>query len=508
MTILIIGFAIPMLTTWLGYLPFMSRLLDKAKPLLVYPALVGKYQVRPLPYRLGNAPTVGQALYIAIFTILVVIFCAVSYETKQPHAWFATWEKEVTAYVFYRTGYLAFALMPLVLLFSSRNNVLLWVTNWSHSTFLLLHRWVARICALLALLHTLLALPLYYPAEAEKEYWIWGAVATVALMILVLSSGLYVRSALYEFFLASHIILSVFVLVGCWYHIYYWLPLAWGYEAWIYGACAVWFFDRLFRLGRLLKAGLRRSRVVDLGEGYLRIDIDDLRWGSQPGIHVYTYFPTTNKLRPWENHPFSIIPTALLAPRGGLVSGSPIPTDSADLEKRDATQERTKAVRDGSTMAGVTLLVKKAAGATKLIGPSPGLLTLLDGPYTNTSNANRLLKCDRLLLVAGGIGITGVIPYVSLHPNVKLCWSVKQTAECLVRELSDALQRVEEKDVRVGRRLDVDSVVVEEAEAGWTKVGVVVSGPGGLCDDVRAAVVVTARNSKVVFELEVDAYSW
>lgn len=351
--------------------------------------------------------------------------------------------------------------MPLVLLFSSRNNVLLWVTNWSHSTFLLLHRWVARICALLALLHTLLALPLYYPAEAEKEYWIWGAVATVALMILVLSSGLYVRSALYEFFLASHIILSVFVLVGCWYHIYYWLPLAWGYEAWIYGACAVWLFDRLFRLGRLLKAGLRRSRVVDLGEGYLRIDIDDLRWGSEPGIHVYTYFPTTNKLRPWENHPFSIIPTALLAPRGGLVSGSPIPTDSADLEKRDATQEQTKAVRDGSTIAGVTLLVKKAAGATKLIRPSPGLLTLLDGPYTNTSNANRLLKCDRLLLVAGGIGITGVIPYVSLHPNVKLCWSVKQTAECLVRELSDALQRVEEKDVRVGRRLDVDRVVVE-----------------------------------------------
>lgn len=112
------------------------------------------------------------------------------------------------------------------------------------------------------------------------------------------------------------------------------------------------------------------------------------------------------------------------------------------------------------------MLVKKAAGATKLIGPSPGPLTLLDGPYTNTSNANHLLNCDRLLLVAGGIGITGVIPYVSLHPNVKLCWSVKQTAECLVRELSDALQRVEEKDVRVGRRLDVDRVVVEEAEAG------------------------------------------
>lgn len=150
----------------------------------------------------------------------------------------------------------------------------------------------------------------------------------------------------------------------------------------------------------------------------------------------------------------------------------------------------------------------KAAGATKLISPSPSLLTLLDGPYTNTASAGRLLKCDRLLLVAGGIGITGVIPYVSLHPNFKLCWSVKQTAECLVKELGGALQRVEEKDVRVGRRLDVDSLFAEEADAGWTRVGVVVSGPGGLCDNVRAAVVVAARNSKVVFELEVDAYTW
>jgi hypothetical protein len=132
----------------------------------------------------------------------------------------------------------------------------------------------------------------------------------------------------------------------------------------------------------------------------------------------------------------------------------------------------------------------------------------LDGPYTNTASTSRLLKCDRLLLVAGGIGITGVIPYVSLHPNVKLCWSVKQTAECLVKELGEALRKVEERDVRVGRRLDVDSLFVDEAEAGWMRVGVVVSGPGGLCDEVRAAVVVAAKKGKVVFELEVDAYSW
>ena len=41
------------------------------------------------------------------------------------------------------------------------------------------------------------------------------------------------------------------------------LTLAWGYETWIYAACAVWFFDKLFRFGRALKAGFLHSRVVD-----------------------------------------------------------------------------------------------------------------------------------------------------------------------------------------------------------------------------------------------------
>ena len=37
---------------------------------------------------------------------------------------------------------------------------------------------------------------------------------------------------------------------------------------------------------------------------------------------------------------------------------------------------------------------------------------------------------------------------------------------------------------------------------------VVTCGPGGLCDDVRAAVVAAAKRGPTVFELEEDAYSW
>lgn len=94
------------------------------------------------------------------------------------------------------------------------------------------------------------------------------------------------------------------------------------------------------------------------------------------------------------------------------------------------------------------------------------------------------------------------------HWNVRLTWSVSEAAKPLVDAIAlDGLAGVT-KEVRVGRRFDVSELVAEEADAGWESIGVVVSGPGGLCDAVRESVVRAGRRSGTVFELEVDAYSW
>lgn len=235
--ILVTGFAVPIVLTWLGYLPYMTGLLERVSPYLVYPSAVGTYQVRPLPYLLGNAPTVGQALYVGGLVALNVVLTAVSHRSSQPSAWYSNRYQEVMAWVMYRTGNLGFALLPLVLLFAGRNNVLLWLTNWSHATYLLLHRWVARVFAVQVLLHSILALVLYrdtgaYPAEEKLDYWIWGCVATVAVSVMLVASGLYVRRWAYEVFLIKHVLLAVFVVVGCWYHVEYRFERMWGYEKW------------------------------------------------------------------------------------------------------------------------------------------------------------------------------------------------------------------------------------------------------------------------------------
>ncbi|KAG9234981.1 ferric reductase like transmembrane component-domain-containing protein [Amylocarpus encephaloides] len=513
--ILVVGFSIPIIFTLFGYLPYTSTLLSKIKPYVVYPAVIGKYHIEALPYLLGNAPTMGQTLYIFGFSALNIILAAAGYKSTQPNTYFDDQWQEIMGYVSARTGVLAFALSPLVILFAGRNNLLLWITNWSHATFILLHRWVARILTLQIIIHSILELMLYirkgtYKEELVSPYWIWGAVATVASCIMVVISSLYFRRLSYEVFLVLHILLAVFVLAGSWYHVELLFTRKWGYEFWLYAACGVWFFDRVLRLLRITKVGVRRSTVTKVSSEIMRVDIPGVRWDALPGRHVYAYFPTLNALMPWQNHPFSIVPSSYLLPLTGSISGAQSPSrDSSDkdVEKSDHITKVSEIRRRDSTTAGVTLFIKKSTGLTKFLKTHDTMLTLLEGPYTNNS-PSAVLKCDRLVLIGGGIGVTALLPFIRAHSNVSLFWSMKASAEPMVSELSPLLDSLAEKKIAVGQRLDIQGLLEQEARVGWRKIGVVACGPGGFCDEVRSVVVRLGRTSEVEWELEIDAFSW
>lgn len=513
--LLVVSFGTPIFLSGLGYLPYMTGLINKLKSRFVHPQLIGTYHVRTLPYGLGNAPTMGHALYIGMFIILNIIATAVGYPSYGPgNMYFATSWEETVGYVSARTGVLAFALAPLVILFSGRNNILLWLTNWSHSTYMLLHRWVARVVTLQVILHSILEFMLYerrgtVDAEQKELYWIWGIVATVACCIMVVVSALYFRRLSYEIFLIMHILLAIFVIVGSWYHVEYLFERKWGYELWLYAACGVWFFDRVLRVGRVLKNGIRKSEVTQVSEDIVRIDVKDLRWDPQPGMHTYAYFPTLNPLRPWENHPFSIIPTALLQSRGhslNAASSRGSQHSGSDIEKSGTSTAITAAPRITSA-AGISLYVRKSSGLTRSLSTHNSLVTLLDGPYRN-NHPSTVLKTDRLLLIAGGIGITGALPFVAHHQNVKLFWSLRPGGQGLADDIAGVLGGIREKEVSVGSRFDLARVLEREEEIVWARVGVVVCGPGGMCDEVRSLVAKKGTSGKVVWELDVEAFSW
>ncbi|KAF3047062.1 hypothetical protein E8E12_010925 [Didymella heteroderae] len=520
--LLVVSFASPIIVTCLGQLPYMTSVLDKVRPRFVWPSLLGTYHVRALPFTLGNAPTIGQTWYIVLFVVLNIAFTAGGYTSFQypSNAWFPDAWQEIMAYASARTGVLAFALAPLVILLSGRNNVLLWLTNWSHSTYMLLHRWVARIFTLQVILHSILEFMLYkrqgsVDAEQKEPYWIWGIVATIACVIMVVVSSLWFRRASYEIFLIMHIILAVFVLVGSWYHIELLFTRRWGYEFWLYAACAVWFTDRGARVARVLKNGMRRAEVTQITKDIVRIDIKGVRWDARPGRHTYAYFPTLNPLRPWENHPFSVVPTALLQSRSHSLATTASSSSSehettADIEKSGAGTvvhaRRQRAVQTDTS--GISLYVRKSTGLTKTLAAHTSLLTLLDGPYPNNSTA-AVFRTDRLVLIAGGIGITAVLPFIAHHPNISLHWSLKTLSQGLKNDLATVLEGLREKTISVGVRLDVKGLLEREENEGWSRIGVVVCGPGGLCDGVRDIVSKRARTSgKTRWELDVEAFSW
>ncbi|KAM7184920.1 hypothetical protein V8F20_012012 [Naviculisporaceae sp. PSN 640] len=421
-----------------------------------------------------------------------------------------------------------------------------WASSSHRGIISFLSSWLGRLCALLAIAHSILALPLYLGLEGQthhtQAYWIWGSVAIIALGLLVIFGSLVFRRRWYEPFLIGHILLSVFILVGCWYHVAEWVDFRSGkgtYGAWILGAAAAWAFDRLVRLGRVVRNGLHRAKVTELGDNgeYLRLDFPSAKIPSRPGTHVYVHFLGMKWGRPWENHPFSVVPTALLASghkcgpddeqdealgsgdcssesgRSSLTLSadqqSPASTKSSDLDVEKCvrvTERRSEIPGCEQSKTGLTLLIKKSKGLTKHLKAQDRLLAVLDGPYPNNS-ATQILQCERLLLIGGGIGITGVLQWIVHHPNVKLAWSLKENASCLVKELAAALDKVCEKEIRIGSRLNIEQLLKEERNLGWSRVGVVVSGPGSLCDVIQRAVATVDQKATTMFELEVDAYS-
>ncbi|KAI1749487.1 ferric-chelate reductase [Xylaria castorea] len=495
LSICLTAFGLPVALTWLGYLPFMTSASQLIKPFL-YPSIFGNYHDRPLPFYLGNVPTVGQSFYIAVVVVLNIIFLAIGYKTSWPNQenqWYANRYQELLAYFMWRTGVLAFCHMPVLFLFSSRNNILLWLTNWSHSTYMLLHRWIACLFLFQTLLHSIFALVLYKNT---------GSYATSS------STGcvLILRQQAYELFLITHIVSAVICVVGCWYHVYMGYENTFGYEIWLYITVAVWFFDRAARVGRILKTGVRRAKVTDIGPNIVRIGIQGIRWAA-PGRCVYVYFPTLSPFRPWENHPFSIIPTPMLT-RDQY--GNQIKSETSDIEKNHAMAVGSGTVADGMayTNSGLTLFVRKTAGMTRLLKTQKGLFTLLEGPYS-TSPTREVLRSDRLLLIEGGIGITGLLPFLRCLSNVKLFHGIKAADKRLMNSFSAFLDEVREKEIMINQRMDIDALLRTEANLGWSKIAVVVCGPAGMCDDVRAAVARLGKEKvgNCVFELEVEAFS-
>jgi hypothetical protein len=485
-------------------------------------------------------PTRGQSIFLFYLIAVNVILCCVGYESRQPNSWFATSTQEIRSLVGNRTGALSLVNLALSVLYAGRNNLLISLTDWSQTTFLLLHRWVAGISTLQAIIHSIIYLWNYlesgeHATEEKLHYWIWGVVATLGMTILIPTSILPIRQKFYELFLVWHVLLSFFVIIGCYLHIYLRFSRQWGYDLWMYIAFAFWGFDRLARIVRVARNGVCKAQVTVIDQDYIRLDIPGITGEGQ----AYLYFPTLT-WRIWENHPFSIAGGILHhnPPAAGSIddkttilssssSSSAHAAPSPDLEKTPnltITATATTSTPTHSpatskpTILNLTFIIRSHAGLTSLLRSRSSLPVLVEASYAGSllhPTHARLNSHPNLLCIAGGVGVTALLPLLASHRGTrKLAWGMRH--ESLLgglRDLveGDAMAGVEVM-TKVGGRFDLGGLVEEAAETaergGGGSLAVVVSGPAGMADGVRLAVAGVAARGKVVVEFWEESYSW
>jgi hypothetical protein len=242
------GICIPVGFSLLRFFPFPQRWVSWFHGRFVYPSLLRPWRhSHPLLSTVvADPPSVGQALFVGYLITINVLLSAFTfrYHPLGWGYWCVSGPDEIMGDLANRLGVLAFANFALLVLYSSRNNLLLWLTDWDFSTFLLLHRWVARIAVLQTILHSLVFLRDWIDtdrlaADQVTPYWYHGCIGTIAASLLLPLSLPVLRQRQYEIFLATHIVFAILVLVGSWYHIIYRYGHQWGYETWLYVVFAI-----------------------------------------------------------------------------------------------------------------------------------------------------------------------------------------------------------------------------------------------------------------------------
>ncbi|KAI4242550.1 MAG: hypothetical protein L6R40_003931 [Gallowayella cf. fulva] len=504
--LLVSGAIIPIVFSFLRFIPFPTTLVTKFNSWFIDPPAFGTRHKTPIA-GLFHMPTRGQAFFIFYLIAINIILSAIGFKSSQPNSWYPSvlgTDGQIVSYFTNRVGVLSFANIPLLFLYAGRNNILLSLTNWSHGTFLLLHRWVAWIATLQAILHSIIYLQIYvhdgtHASESKLPYWIWGVVATLCMSILLPASMLPIRKNLYEFFLAWHVLLSIFVLVGCLWHIVARFQHQWGYENWIYTAIAVWGFERMMRIARLARNGVKTARVTIVDEDYIRVNIEDISGSG----HAFLYFPTLT-WRIWENHPFSVASTVL--PSNDLPDTLKYDTDieklgsSSEASDSDSRERRYQSL----TKVGMTFLVRTKGGITSQLRSQETLPVLVESAYGPHED---LSQYSRLICIAGGVGITACIPFLRAHPGAtKLYWGARSRS--IMDVMASSLRGVEQ-ETYVGKRMNITDVLRQEMVGSATTMAVLVSGPSEMADEVRYVIGELGRQEKGIrVKLLEEAFSW
>ncbi|KLJ06745.1 hypothetical protein EMPG_17766 [Blastomyces silverae] len=346
------------------------------------------------PFIIGRAkfhlPPLGPTILMLANLIVVMVLC--SYKLNMMDEW--SWET-----VGYRTGFVAITQLPLVILLSSKTNIIGLLIGSSYERLNWLHRWVARTMWLTATIH----MGFWFRSWGRYDYITVklttdpitqrGFAAWCILTFIVLVSVAPVRKLSYEIFVLVHVLTFVGFLVAVWYHAQD------EVKEWVWIPIGLLVFDRLARYALVLYSNLsifhpRRNATTaqrlwaneatftPLPGNVTRITVPNPVISWKPGQHVLL---SCHGLVPLQSHPLSI---------------ASIP---ADKKLEFLVRAQNGATKKFFTYASKNHDLLGGSGASsgnvKLVG--------VEGPY---GRIRPLRQFDSLVLLAGGMGATFTMP--------------------------------------------------------------------------------------------------
>ncbi|KAJ5634642.1 Riboflavin synthase-like beta-barrel [Penicillium herquei] len=360
-------------------------------------------EFRFLRLHMGSLPLRLELILLIVYICLNMVFVVVTVD----------WWQDFPMKMFqlkYAAGHLAVMNTPGLVLSAGRNNPLVAMLGLSFDTFNFMHRWVGRIIAANTIIHmsAVLANQAYVHGVDyilytiwQQSFYIFGLVALLGFVFIVLQSVSPLRHSFYELFLHLHIALAIMTFVALWYHLKNLLQ-----QRVLMGTLILWGLDRAGRLLILIwrNCGKRRTTatIEALPGSVAKVDVEVSRaWKFRPGQYMYLYMPS---LGLWTSHPFT-------------VAWSSTRESSLDLSEKRSSSDSFAALIGGNQTTTMSVLIKGQDGFTKKLlqkaedSPEGRIqaMALAEGPF---GGIHSLASYGTLLLVAGGIGITHPMSYL------------------------------------------------------------------------------------------------
>ncbi|KAI0730760.1 ferric reductase NAD binding domain-containing protein [Earliella scabrosa] len=281
-----------------------------------------------------------------------------------------------------RAGWISIGILPFLLVFATKVNLIGMVTGVSHEKLQVYHRWTACIMYITALIHTFpFIIGSIHHGQMESEwntssyYWT-GVAALVPQTWLFFMSWGPIRNRYYETFKKLHFVASGIFVVALFIHCDFILTSA----DYMLASVVLYFVSWFARVGRTLYNGLNsRATLEALPENMVKITMPTkLKW--RPGQHFFVRFLGLG-IHAASSHPFTVA------------------TLSDQSEGKEGAVMEIYARVHGGITARLATLAKQG---------SLGSRVLLDGPYGGVEG--NLKVYDRVLLLAGGSGVTFVVP--------------------------------------------------------------------------------------------------